>query len=122
MCNLKSVKVKLPASIGFSALFVLSTLLLSTERAQAQAQECGNLLSMGPVITPISGSKVIVGQTITITRFSASSASGNCLFRDGVAFYAHPDGTVVQTMQNLDLDPGQTKNCPADNGSGVSCL
>lgn len=102
----------LPALFGLTAFFLAGAL--------AQAQTCGNLLSVGPVISPISGSKVVVGQTISIQRLSASSAAGNCVFRNGVAFYAHPNGDVYPAMQNLSLDPGDTVSCPV--GGAVTCL
>src|SRR5689334_12896116 len=108
------MKQKLMQCRTLSAFAFAALVALSHIGQNAYAQSCGNLLSMGPVISPISGSKVVLGQTITIPRFSASSAAGNCLFRNGVAFYAHPDGNVVQSMSALSLNPGDTKSCPTD--------
>lgn len=106
---------------ALSAFAAAALMVVSATPQQALAQACGNLLSTGPVISPVSGSKVIVGQTISITRFTASSAGGNCIFRNGVAYYAHPDGNVVQTMSSLNLNPGCTISCPGSVVDPVGC-
>ena len=120
MCKMepKTKHARLLTSACLSTLVGLAASLLPTQNAQAQT--CGNLLSMGPVISPISGSRVVVGQTITIARFSASSAAGNCIFRNGVAFYAQPNGTVTQVMQDLSLNPGETESCLPAGGATVT--
>src|SRR5260370_6579999 len=85
MSKLHSAINRLPASIGLLTLIGLSSTLLPVHRAAAQT--CGNALSASPVIFPISGSKVVVGQSVTITRdFFGSSDPGNCLFRNGEGF------------------------------------
>jgi hypothetical protein len=103
-------------------LSVIVALLTSfvTNTAHAQAT-CGNLLAAGPTISPISGSRVVVGQTVTITTYRAASVVGNCLFRDGDGFMAYPNGTVVQTMDAFSLDPGDVRDCtgPAGNTIGA---
>src|SRR5215475_2629141 len=76
------------------------------QQGQANAQTCGNALAATPVIFPISGSKVIVGQTITITRVGLNSGDpGNCLFRSGEGFLVVPSGTVTRVVTNLNLNP-----------------
>src|ERR1041385_8970139 len=109
MCNPRFPRLSPSVSVFSAVVFALS-MMLPKESAQAQ-DTCGNLLSAGPVIFPISGSKVIVGQTINITRFTISSALGNCDFRNGEAYYAQPDGTVTKVLQDFDLNPGETKDC-----------
>src|ERR1043166_10209340 len=90
-------------SVCMSTLFTLSALLPGGD---SQAQTCGNLLSAGPVIFPISGSKVVLGQTITVTRYTVAAAIGDCDLLNGVAFYAQPNGTVVSALQNFTLITG----------------
>src|SRR5262249_38876094 len=73
--------------------------------AEAQVT-CGNALATTPVIFPISGSKVVVGQTITITRVGLNSGDpGNCLFRNGEGFLVIPNGTMTRVVTNLNLNP-----------------
>src|SRR5262249_17227580 len=86
---------------------------------------CGNLLAAGPIISPISGSRVVVGQVVTITQYRITTAPGNCLFRNGDGFMAYPNGTMVQTMDNFSIDPAVPflKDCfgPAGNAD-AACL
>src|ERR1043166_4344688 len=103
MCKRKAIRRSLSASACISALFTLSALLPGGD---SQAQTCGNLLSAGPVIFPISGSKVVLGQTITVTRYTVAAAIGDCDLLNGVAFYAQPNGTVVSALQNFTLITG----------------
>ena len=124
MCKLKPnpeyVRRRMTSVCRLSAAFLLTTFLLPT--LETQAQPCGNLLSIGPITDPVSGSKVVVGQTVQIPFFRASSAAGNCLFKNGEAFYASPDGTVTKVMQNLSLDPGETFSCSPSGGAQAECL
>src|SRR5215813_14006089 len=112
-------------SIGTSALLGLSAVMLPLQQdAKAQAT-CGNLLAAGPIISPISGSRVVVGQVVTITQYRVTTAPGNCLFRNGDAFMAYPNATVVQTMDNFSLDPAAPflKDCFGTAGNADSaCL
>ncbi len=102
---------------------ILGLCALASPRQSARAQTCGNLLSAGPVISPISGSKVVAGQTITITRYTVASAFGNCLFQNGVAFYADPSGAVTETLTNFSVAPGGQINCDGTPAGGdASCL
>jgi uncharacterized repeat protein (TIGR01451 family) len=98
---------------------------------KTQAQTCGNALSGSPVISPISGSKVIVGQAVTIQRvFFGSSDPGNCLFRNGEGYLLIPSGTVTKVVTNLNLNPPGTPplnsflNCFGTNSTAAegNCL
>src|SRR5882762_9628229 len=103
MLNHKSTKPPLPAALCMTGLVGLSAFFSSMN---AQAQTCGNALAATPVIFPISGSKVLVGQTVTITRVGLNSGDpGNCLFRNGEGFLLIPSGTVTRVVTNLNLNP-----------------
>src|SRR5262245_48809320 len=119
MCKHKYSRIRSLAQALAAAVLGLGTGLL-TQDVRAQAT-CGNLLASGPVISPISGSRVVVGQTVTITTYRIASVVGNCLFRDGDAFLAYPDGaTVVQSLDDFDLDPGQVTDCNGTAGNTVA--
>src|SRR5216683_5834049 len=97
-------KMRLSASVCLSTMIGIAASLLPGSNAQAQS--CGNALAASPVIFPISGSKVIVGQTITITRVGLNSGDpGNCLFRNGEGFLLIPSGTMTRVVTNLNLNP-----------------
>ncbi len=102
---------------------LLASTLLSLAPRSALGQTCANALNGGPFISPISGSRVVAGQVITITRFSVGSANGGCGFQNGTAYYAAPDGTVSQVLSNFTLMPGGEIDCNGTPGSNnVSCL
>src|SRR6266851_5916575 len=104
MSKLQSASLRMPASVGVLSLIGLSSLLSPVNRAAAQVT-CGNALSASPVIFPISGSTVVTGQVVTITRvFFGSSDPGNCLFRNGEGFFLYPDGTIIRAVTNLNLN------------------
>src|SRR6266851_8564300 len=89
--------------VSISLTVALSALLIPINRARAQT--CGNALSASPVIFPISGSAVVTGQVVSITRvFFGSSDPGNCLFRNGEGFFLYPDGTIIRAVTNLNLN------------------
>src|SRR5436190_21565217 len=103
MLNHTSTNTRIP-SLCISGLVCLSA-FLSSMNAEAQIT-CGNALAATPVIFPISGSKVVVGQTITITRVGLNLGDpGNCLFRNGEGFLFVPSGVVTRVVTNLNLNP-----------------
>src|SRR5215475_15974724 len=102
MLSHSSTHPRIPA-LNIYGLVVLSALFSSMS---AEAQTCGNALAATPVIFPISGSKVVVGQTITITRVGLNSGDpGNCLFRNGEGYLVIPSGVVTKVVTNLNLNP-----------------
>src|SRR6266567_9404453 len=104
MCKLNLLNIRLPFKACILAIAGLFAFMLP-ER-EVLAQTCGNALAASPVIFPISGSKVLVGQTITITRVGLNSGDpGNCLFRNGEGFLLIPSGTVTRVITNLNLNP-----------------
>jgi len=99
--NLLNIRLLFKAAI--LAVVGLCAFLLPEQ--EAVAQTCGNALATTPVIFPISGSKVVVGQTITITRVGLNSGDpGNCLFRNGEGFLLIPNGVVTKVVTNLNLN------------------
>src|SRR6266446_8066384 len=120
---IKANHIKLPwgFSTGVAGLVWVAAASLSSW--DCAAQTCSTFLGAGFFISPLSGSKVVAGQTITITRFSAVSANGNCLFQNGVAYYADPSGAVTQVMTNFIISPGNQIDCNGNAGGGdASCL
>lgn len=109
MSKPQSVNGRRATSAGISALFALAAMPM--ENAPAQPT-CENALSVSPVISPISGSKVVLGQTITIQRvFFGSGDPGACLFRNGEGYLLYPNGTVVKVVTNLNLNPLGDNSC-----------
>jgi hypothetical protein len=107
--------------MAMSALIGLSTVSLSVQNASAQT--CGNLLSAGPIIQPISGSKVLLGQTINITSFRLDIPGGDCFQKNGVAYYADPKGVVTQTLNGFSGAAGTQISCTGTaGGGGAACL
>src|SRR5260221_668186 len=98
-----NAKSRMHTLVGVLALLWGAILL---QPGDCEAQTCGNALAATPVIFPISGSRVIVGQTITITRVGLNSGDpGNCLFRNGEGFLLIPSGAVTRVITNLNLNP-----------------
>src|SRR6266567_7340739 len=118
MCKLNLLNIRLPFKACILAIAGLFAFMLP-ER-EALAQTCGNALAATPVIFPISGSKVVVGQTITITRVGLNSGDpGNCLFRSGEGFLLIPNGTVTKVVTNLNLNP---PGGPPTPGTFINCF
>src|SRR6266567_458171 len=110
-------KSRMRALVGIFALFWVAMLVQPRE---CEAQTCGNALAATPVIFPISGSKVVVGQAITITRVGLNSGDpGNCLFRNGEGFLLIPNGTVTKVVTNLNLNPPGVSGPP---GTFINCF
>ena len=107
MQNHKSSKLELHATLSFYAVAGLSAFVLPT--MDSQAQTCGNAFAASPVIFPVSGSRVVVGQAVTIIRVGFNSGDpGSCLFRNGEGFLLYPDGVVTRVVTNLNLNPPGT--------------
>src|SRR5882757_7557629 len=115
MCRLNLLNIRMPLRVCILAI----ASLLALQR-EAVAQTCGNALAATPVIFPISGSKVVAGQTITITRVGLNSGDpGNCLFRSGEGFLLIPNGTVTKVITNLNLNPPGGPPIP---GTFINCF
>jgi len=98
--RMKSCRL-LPA-IQATGSIVFSVFVLNT----AYSQTCGNTIAAAPAIFPISGSQVMVGQTVTIGRIGFNVCDpGSCYFRNGEGFLVYPDGATAKVVTNLNLNP-----------------
>src|SRR5438067_1225224 len=121
---LKSTKDGLSESAWFSALVGLATVLLPIENAIGQA--CSPDIACGPVITPATGSKVRVGDTITINFVKAGLTASSCAIRNGATYLQYPDNSgQAQVMAGFSLNPNSEIDCSGAAGlpgGDSSCL
>src|SRR5436309_4599331 len=122
MCKIKSAKGS--SSVLLSALVVVATVLLPIENAIGQA--CSPDIACGPVITPATGSKVRVGDTITINFVKAGLTASSCAIRNGATYLQYPDNSgQAQVMAGFSLNPNSEIDCSGAAGlpgGDSSCL
>jgi hypothetical protein len=92
---------------GIQFICTLLVALLQLILAQsAPGQSCDNTMSVALFTSPISGSKVLIGQTVTIQQVLFYVGDpGSCLMRNGDGYLLYPDGTTAQVVTNLNLNP-----------------
>src|SRR5258706_15716578 len=98
MCKLNFTKVRLPVSVCFSAMMGLLTFLLPTQNAPAQG--CAPSIACGVTMNPNSGTKVVIGQVLTIQHVNAGIIGTSCIVSNGATWLAYPDGTNVSQIMN----------------------
>jgi hypothetical protein len=87
------------------SLIIASILHNLAQEATAQVN-CENTMTAAPFMSPASGSKILVGQAVTVQRvFFSIGDIGSCLLRNGNGYLLYPDGTTVQVVTNLNLNP-----------------
>ncbi len=92
MCSMKSVRVVLSTLLGAAAF------LLPAQNASAQ---CSPDIACGVSINPSSGSRVVLGQTVTINFVKAGITASSCFITNGNTWLASPNGAGGQVTSKI---------------------
>ncbi len=104
MCSIKShpsllaAKLRPTVSICLSAAIGLGVLL---PMQNASAVECSPDIACGVSLNPASGSKVVLGQKITINFVKAGITASSCFITNGNTWMASPDGSGGQITSKI---------------------
>ena len=123
MRNIKFAILRPTSWSYFLGLIGVSAVLLPAK--DVNAQTCAPSIACGVSMNPASGSKVVLGQTLTINFVSAGILQSSCIVSNGNSWLAYPDGTTVsQIMNTFQLPAPNTEiDCTGPvGGGGGSCL